>query len=74
MNGPMCCGLPSYENVISPRLRFFVCKECKQEVKEARAELKKLMDGDEIFDLYAGIITTSHLKPRLQDEDDFYGV
>ena len=31
---PYCCGKPSTLNVVSPRLQFWVCKECKNEVKE----------------------------------------
>ena len=32
MNGPMCCGIPAFKNVISPTLEFYVCKECGKEV------------------------------------------
>lgn len=42
MNGPMCCGMPSHLNVISPRLQFYVCGECKQEVKEEEFNLPDL--------------------------------
>jgi hypothetical protein len=32
MNSPMCCGMPATWNVVSVRLAFWICKECRKEV------------------------------------------